>query len=386
MKDSPGLWNARVILEDGTIWKATSFGASGEAGGEVVFNTALSGYQEVLTDPSYHGQVVVMTYPLIGNYGVNVEDEEAPAPCVAGFLVREASRIRSNYRSTEGLQEYLCRHGIVGLEGMDTRALTRRIREAGAMRIFMTTEPLDDETLKAKLAEVPDLVGRDMVQDVTVQESFNWSEGLDDTFAPKQVNGSVEGDPPKVVAFHFGAKSTIFRSLRQVGFDVVVVPSVTTAEEVLAMNPDGVFLSNGPGDPRPLEYCAKTVGELLGKVPLFGICLGHQILAQAVGAEIVKLKFGHHGSNHPVMDLRTGKVEITAQNHGFAVTRESLEQIGARVSHVNLNDGTVEGMELPDKSAFSVQYHPEASPGPHDSSYLFQRFMALVQKGSFEAV
>ena len=377
MRDLSRLGQGRLIFEDGSIWKATPFGADGETGGELVFNTALSGYQEVLTDPSYTGQVVMMTSPLIGNYGINADDEESQGPKVAGFVVREASTIPSNYRSCEDLADYLLRHGVVGLEGVDTRELTIRLRDVGAMKCFMTTQPLTDAELLQKLAAIPELVGRDMVTSVTCSQSYEFGDHLIEEFAG-HFEGHGEGKRRKVIAFDCGAKSTIFRSLAAVACDVHVVPANTTAADIMTMAPDGIFLSNGPGDPRPLANVTATVRELLGRVPIFGICLGHQILAQAIGAEVVKLKFGHHGSNHPVKDLRTGKIEITAQNHGFAVTPESLEKLGAKISHVNLNDGTVSGMELPDQRAFSVQYHPEASPGPHDSAYLFMRFRELM--------
>ncbi|HGY91351.1 MAG TPA: carbamoyl-phosphate synthase small subunit [Planctomycetes bacterium] len=376
-RDPSRLWRARLILEDGSVFRGTSFGAEGESGGEVVFNTAMSGYQEVLTDPSYTGQIVCMTAPLVGNYGVTGEDMERDRPSVAGFLVREASTMASNYRAREDLRGWLSRFGVIALEGMDTRAITRRVRDKGAMRGFVTTEPLEDDVLQRRLRDVEELVGRDLVSPVSRTSEEEWTEPVASTWLPDYPKKTTDARM-RVVAFDFGAKDSILRCLRSLGCDVIVVPSGATAEEVLAHAPDGVFLSNGPGDPRPLEGPTAVVRELLGCVPMFGICLGHQIMAQAVGAEIVKLKFGHHGSNHPVKDLTTGKVEITAQNHGFAVTRESLEECSVRVTHLNLNDGTVEGMELPDRQAFSVQYHPEASPGPHDALYLFERFRDLM--------
>lgn len=379
MQNMAKLWRGRIILEDGTIWRATSFGAPGETGGELVFNTALSGYQEVLTDPSYRGQVVIMTYPMIGNYGTNAPDEESPKPQAAGFLVRECSRIASNFRATETLRNYLVRHGIVALEGVDTRALTARIRTKGAMKVFMSTEPLSDEELRKKLAKVDDLVGHDYVLEVTRGRTFAWGEGYGREIAPRLENFSKDkAHRPHVVAFDYGAKANIFRSLREVGFDVTVVPANATAAQVLELKPDGVFLSNGPGDPRVLTYAVDAVKGLLGRVPIFGICLGHQLLGAAIDAEIVKLKFGHHGGNHPVQNLDTGRVEITSQNHGFAVTPESIRARGGRVTHISLNDRTVEGMELADRGAFSVQYHPEAAPGPHDSLYLFEKFARAV--------
>ncbi|MFT7618540.1 MAG: carbamoyl-phosphate synthase small subunit [Planctomycetota bacterium] len=376
MRDLSKLMQARIILEDGSIWHATSCGAQGEASGELVFNTALSGYQEVLTDPSYTGQVVVMTYPLIGNYGVNSEDSESDAASVSGFIVRECTEITSNYRSEESLRDYFQRQNVVALEGVDTRALTLRVREHGAMRCFLTSETLSDDELRQKLQDVPDLVGHDMVAGVTCAEAQEFNLGYPRGFEPPMPEG--DSTPRRVVAFDFGAKTTIFRSLKSIGCEVIVVPASTSAEAVLAYKPDGVFLSNGPGDPRPLTGIVETVKGLLGKVPIFGICLGHQILALAVGATINKMKFGHHGSNHPVKDLDTGKVEVTAQNHGFETCADSLIKAGARVTHINLNDQTVEGFELAKLKAFSVQYHPEASPGPHDSLYLFRRFHALM--------
>ncbi len=376
MRDLSKLMQGRLILEDGSIWHGTPCGASGEAGGELVFNTALSGYQEVITDPSYTGQVVVMTYPLIGNYGMNAEDEESPGPCVSGFVVRECTELTSNYRSQEDLRDYFTRYGVVALEGVDTRSLTLRVREKGAMRCFITSESLSDEELAQKIKTVPDLIGQDMVEKVTCRESSSFDSDFVSGFKPGLSTDG--GRSRKVVAFDFGAKSTIFRSLRAVGCEVIVVPASTSAAEVLAMKPDGVFLSNGPGDPRPLTYVVDTVKGLLGQVPIFGICLGHQILALAIGAEIEKLKFGHHGSNHPVQEIDSGKVEVTAQNHGFATTAASVEAAGGRVTHINLNDQTVEGFEVPGSMAFSVQYHPEASPGPHDSLYLFHRFRDMM--------
>ncbi len=376
-RDPRRLWRARLVLEDGSIFRGTSFGAEGESGGEVVFNTAMSGYQEVLTDPSYSGQIVCMTAPLVGNYGITEDDMERDRPSVAGFLVREASSAPSNYRAREGLSEWLSRCGVIALEGMDTRAITRRVRDKGAMRGFITTESMDDDALMGRLEGVDDLVGRDLVSPVSRKTDEAWTEPVSATWFPDYPTKTVDAKM-RVVAFDFGAKDSILRCLRTLGCEVLVVPSDSGVEDVLKHDPDGVFLSNGPGDPRPLEGPTAVVRELLGRVPMFGICLGHQIMAQAVGAEIVKLKFGHHGSNHPVKDLTTGKVEITAQNHGFAVTQASLEACRVKVTHLNLNDGTVEGMELPDRRAFSVQYHPEASPGPHDALYLFERFRDLM--------
>jgi carbamoyl-phosphate synthase small subunit len=382
MIDIERLGRGRLILEDGTIWRGTPVGAEGETGGEVVFNTAMCGYQEILTDPSYAGQVVCMTYPEIGNYGVTAEDEESAAPQVSGFIMRQLAPRHSNWRAESSLGDYLKKHGIVAFEGVDTRALTRRIRLQGAMKIFMTTEPLSDEALRAKLEAVPGLEERDLVAGVTREEGGPWDESFESRF---HADIAPSGDQRfRVVALDFGAKEAILRSLVAVGCDVQVLPASASAEEILAQSPDGLFLSNGPGDPRILEGVVATVRTLLGKLPIFGICLGHQILALAAGADIVKMKFGHHGSNHPVKWLDSGRVEISAQNHGFAATRESVEAAGGRVTHVNLNDDSVAGLELSEQRAFSVQYHPEASPGPHDAVYLFRRFAELMSRGELE--
>lgn len=382
MIDIERLGRGRLILEDGTIWRGTPVGAEGETGGEVVFNTAMCGYQEILTDPSYAGQVVCMTYPEIGNYGVTAEDEESAAPQVSGFIMRQLAPRHSNWRAESSLGDYLKKHGIVAFEGVDTRALTRRIRLKGAMKIFMTTEPLSDEALRAKLEAVPGLEERDLVAGVTRAEGGPWDESFESRF---HADIAPSGDQRfRVVALDFGAKEAILRSLVAVGCDVQVLPASASAEEILAQSPDGLFLSNGPGDPRILEGVVATVRTLLGKLPIFGICLGHQILALAAGADIVKMKFGHHGSNHPVKWLDSGRVEISAQNHGFAATRESVEAAGGRVTHVNLNDDSVAGLELSEQRAFSVQYHPEASPGPHDAVYLFRRFAELMSRGELE--
>jgi carbamoyl-phosphate synthase small subunit len=370
--------DARLVLEDGLIASGVSIGARGETFGEIVFNTSLSGYQEVLTDPSYRGQIVVMTNPLIGNYGINAEDDESERPYLAGFVVRELSRITSNWRSKEPLGAWLARHGIVGIAGVDTRQLTRRIRDQGAMNAVISTETLDPDELLRRVRKAPRLEDRDLVREVTRGKRLGWDEGYDRSLQPELAGAAAAtGSQPHVVALDYGAKENIFRSLTEVGFKVTVLPSSATSAQVLGEKPDGVFLSNGPGDPAVLNAEVACVKELLGKTPIFGICLGHQILGQAIGAKTFKLKFGHHGGNQPVKNLKTGHVEITAQNHGFAVDPASLPE-DAKVTHVNLNDGTCEGLELPRRKAFSVQYHPEAAPGPHDSLYLFREFKRLV--------
>lgn len=370
---------AKLALEDGTIFTGVGFGAEGEVDGEVCFNTSMTGYQEILTDPSYRGQIVTMTYPEIGNYGVNSEDVESHKPHLAGFIVRESSRIASNFRSQEALGDYLRRHGIVGLWGIDTRALVRRLRTQGAMKGILSTRDLDHDSLVAKAKACPGLVGRDLVREVIPQASRIWSEGLSpwaklspQTTAPAGVSGQVH-----VVALDYGMKWNIARHLCDVGARVTVLPGTATADEVLAQNPDGVFLSNGPGDPEPLLYAINTIRGLLGKKPIFGICLGHQLLGLACGAKTFKLKFGHRGANQPVLNLLTGKVEITSQNHGFAVEESSLPG-ELEITHRNLNDNTVAGLRHRTLPAFSVQYHPEASAGPHDSRYLFDQFRSLM--------
>jgi carbamoyl-phosphate synthase small subunit len=368
--------DARLVLADGFVTEGTSIGARGETFGEIVFNTSLSGYQEVLTDPSYRGQIVVMTNPQIGNYGVNPKDDESDKPWLAGFVVRELSRIPSNWRSTEPLGAWLARHGIVGIAGVDTRQLTRRIRDAGAMSALISTETSDVEELLRRVRKAPKLEERDLVREVTRGIRLGWDEGYDLGSQPALAMPAA-GAPPHVVALDYGAKENIFRSLTEVGFRVTVLPSSATADQVLAEKPDGVFLSNGPGDPAVLNNEVACVRDLLGKTPIFGICLGHQLLGQAIGARTFKLKFGHHGGNQPVKNLKTGHVEITAQNHGFAVDPATLPP-DAKVTHVNLNDGTCEGLELAERKAFSVQYHPEAAPGPHDSLYLFREFRRIV--------
>jgi len=370
---------AKLALSDGTIFTGTAFGAVAEMVGEVVFNTAMTGYQEVLTDPSYAGQIVVMTYPHIGNYGVNDEDVESRRPWVAGFVVRERARRPSNYRSRGDLDGYLREHGIPGIEGIDTRALVRRVRIHGAMPAVLSSVDLDDASLRRKAAAAPDMAGQDLVRAVSCEEPYGWDAGEPREFATT----AARAEPVyRVAAIDCGIKRNILRLLHDAGFDVRVFPATATADEILAWKPDGVFLSNGPGDPEPVTYVADTVRALLPeRIPVFGICLGNQILALACGAKTYKLKFGHRGGNQPVKDLQTGKVEITSQNHGFAVESESLEAAGLVLTHVNLNDGTVEGFRHRELPAFAVQYHPEAAPGPHDSRYLFARFRELIAEG-----
>ena len=366
---------ALLALADGRIFRGESLGAQGEARGEVVFNTSMTGYQEILTDPSYKGQIVVMTYPLIGNYGMNDEDVESRRPWVEGFIVKEASRAPSSWRGRVTLDDYLRHHGIVGIHGIDTRALTRHLRDHGAQDGVISTEELDPDRLVARARAVPGLIGRDLVREVTTHAPFGWNEAVWD------VRGGYQPPPAsrfKVVAYDSGIKLNILRQLTAVGCAVTVVPATTPAAAVLELGPDGVFLSNGPGDPEGVPYLIESVRGLLGRVPIFGICLGHQILGLGVGGRTYKLKFGHHGANHPVKDLLTEKVEITAQNHGFAVDAESVKPSGMEVTHVNLNDGTLEGMRHREWPVFSVQYHPEASPGPHDANYLFHRFADLI--------
>jgi carbamoyl-phosphate synthase small subunit len=355
---------ALLALEDGSVFTGERLGAAGETAGEVVFNTSMTGYQEIITDPSYAGQMVAMTYPLIGNYGVNAEDCESRRPFVNGFIVREATRTFSNWRAEEGLGDWLERHGIVGIQEIDTRALTKKLRTAGSLRGVISTVDLSPQSLVAKAKAAAPLLGQGLVRKVTTPEPYLW--GIE--------------RPLNIVAVDYGIKTNILRLLEANGCQVRVLPADADAELILGLEPDGIFLSNGPGDPIEATYAIETVKGLLGRKPIFGICLGHQLLALALGAKTYKLKFGHRGANHPVKNLATGRVEITSQNHGYAVDADTLPA-RAETTHINLNDGTNEGLSCRDIPAFSVQYHPEAAPGPHDSRYLFQRFIEEIKLG-----
>lgn len=377
---------ALLALENGSVYHGLSVGGEGTVEAEVCFNTSMTGYQEILTDPSYHGQIVTMTYPHIGNYGINPEDEESSHPQVSGFVMRELSALASNFRSRESLPDYLKRHQIPALSGIDTRRLTKELRVEGALKGLLTTADMSEEEAVRRARDWEGLVGQDYVQKVTCSAPYRWDdagEKFPDFYDLGQIeNGLAPEKLPEIefeiVAYDFGIKRNILRHLRQQGFGITVVPATTSAEEVLALNPDGVFLSNGPGDPAAVDYAHQSIRELIGKVPLFGICLGHQLMAHALGAKTFKLKFGHRGGNQPVQDLRDGSVKITSQNHGFAVDTDSFEGAPVEITHVNLNDGTCEGLCHRELDAFSVQYHPEASPGPNDAAYFFRQFKEKV--------
>lgn len=355
---------AKIALEDGTVLRGFSLGATGETSGEAVFNTSMTGYQEILTDPSYKGQIVTMTYPLIGNYGVNSEDVESAKPFVDGFAVKECSEIASNWRAEKTLDAYLKENRIVGIEGIDTRALTKHLRVAGVMKAVISTEDLDDESLVRKARESPGLIGRDLVKEVACRKPWMWSN---------------EGKHT-VAVVDCGVKYNILRNLASRGCRVIVVPAHAEAEQIMETKPDGIVLSNGPGDPASVPYVVETVKALLDKAPIFGICLGHQMLGLAFGGKTYKLKFGHRGANHPVKELRTGRICITVQNHGFCVDADTLDPHEVEITHINLNDETLEGMRHRNLPIFSVQFHPEASPGPHDAAYLFDDFVAMMEE------
>ena len=375
---------ALLALEDGRTFPCRSFTGTGEAFGEAVFNTGMSGYQEVLTDPSYRGQMVTMTYPLVGNYGINPEDVESERIQVAAFLIREYQEFPSNFRATATMAEYLKSEGILGVDQLDTRALTRHLRNAGAMRAAISTQDLDADSLVRRANDIAPMTGLDLTQGVTTESPYFWVSGHRDFMAKADQLSSPSvwrhrGQKPTVVAIDFGIKYNILRCLETEGFEVLVVPSSTTAETIKALSPDGVFLSNGPGDPEPVTDAIETIKGLLDYRPIFGICLGHQLLGLALGGQTYKLKFGHRGANQPVKNMKTGRIEITSQNHGFCVDLDTLNAADIEITHINLNDNTLEGFRHLKLPLFAVQYHPEASPGPHDARYLFKEFRQLIQ-------
>jgi carbamoyl-phosphate synthase small subunit len=393
---------AILALEDGRVFKGRAAGARTRRGGEVVFNTSITGYQEVFTDPSYSGQIVCLTYPHIGNVGTNLDDEESAKPYIEGLITREFSALASNWRSRETAQQYLERHGVPVIWDVDTRALVRHLRDVGALRGVVATDGTPADKLIAEARALPSMAGLELASRVTSKKQYEWSRGSIDLGAGAATPGGAqaasagasavgksklaagsEGEPRyKVVAYDFGIKQNILRLLVDYGCDVTVVPAQTSAQDVLALKPQGVFLSNGPGDPEPIGYAVANIRKMLGRIPIFGICLGHQLCGLALGGRTFKLKFGHHGSNHPVQNLRTQKVEITSQNHGFCVDPDSLPASDVEITHVNLNDHTNEGLRHRSLPLFSVQYHPEASPGPHDARYLFDDFIAMMKETS----
>lgn len=377
----------KLALENGTVFTGEAFGAASEVTGEVVFNTSMTGYQEILTDPSYAGQIVTMTYPLIGNYGINFEDLESVKPQVAGFVVKEYFDFYSNFRAKSSLGDWLEQHGVMGIQGIDTRMLTKIIRTTGAMRGIISVKDLDDDNLVAKARKSPEMTGWDLATVVTTQKPYQWDQVDKTRFAlAPQTKTKLNGKRWNVVVYDYGVKQNILRRLVSYGCNLTVLPASCSAEEVLDMDPDGIFLSNGPGDPAAVKYAIQNIKKLVGKKPIFGICLGHQLLGLAVGGKTFKLKFGHRGANHPVKNLLTGDIEITSQNHGFALDPNSLDSSQIEITHVNLNDGTNEGFRHRELPIFCVQYHPEASPGPHDSDYLFAQFIEMMEKESVAVV
>ena len=371
---------ALLVLADGKIYEGEHFGSDGEVEAEIVFNTSMAGYQEIITDPSYCGQMVVMTYPLIGNYGVNPEDFESDRPHLSGFIIKELSKVQSNWRSRGSLEDFLKETNVFGIQGIDTRSLTRRIREKGAQQAILSTDTSDPKRLIEKARKSPGLIGRDLVKEVTCEKAYDWNESEWSICKGQTQLKEVKDRPYNVLVYDFGVKRNILRKLTRAGCKVRVVPANTPADEVLAAKPDGIFLSNGPGDPAAVPYAINNIKTILGKVPIFGICLGHQILSLALKGKTYKLRFGHHGGNQPVLDVRSGKIEITSQNHGFAAEQKSFES-DVDITSLNLNDDTVEGIQHKSWPVFSVQYHPEASPGPHDSEHLFDKFVDFMKAG-----